>query len=605
MSHVKINRRQFIGTVGTLSAGLFTHAANGVQGASNPDHVLLETAHFTNKGGWKLDTQFHNILGFSYLLAHGMGNPVVDARTRVRFPGNGTYHVWVHTKDWCPGAWQSPGRFQLIVNGKPLPEEFGTQSGWGWQKGSAVEILDTDVTVRLHDLTGFEGRCDAIYFSRNPADEPPSDLKNLAEWKMQKQGISAEPASVENFDVVIAGGGIAGCAAAMAAGSQGLKVALIHNRPVLGGNASSEIRVHTEGIMGKATDILEQLGTVHWPNGSPAAHEDDLKRHEAVEAVEGLELFLKHTMIAADSRGNKIHSVDAVDNESGIRRRFVAPVFIDCTGDAWLGYMAGAEFNYGRESKNAYNEGWDKHGELWSPENPDGRVMGSSVLWRSYKDNKTHVFREVPWAMPVAGSYQALQGEWQWEYSTHEKHQIHDAEEIRDHMFRAIYGTFSNAKKRPENANYVLQFVAYNAGKRESRRLVGDHVYTMRDAADSREFEDTVVMEKRKIDVHYQESLLGRKEDFLSVALFHTIKDTFYYIPFRSLYSKNISNLMMAGRCFSCSHIGLGGPRVMYTCGQMGVATGFAAALCSKHQTLPRAVGKAHIKELRKLCGYS
>jgi hypothetical protein len=233
--------------------------------------------------------------------------------------------------------------------------------------------------------------------------------------------------------------------------------------------------------------------------------------------------------------------------------------------------------------------------------------MGSSVLWRSFenKSNKTWDFPDLPWTKPVVGNFAATNGEWQWEYSAPDKHQIHDAEEIRDHMFRAIYGSFSNAKKRPENARYYLQFVAYNAGKRESRRLIGDHVYTMMDAAESREFEDTVVTEKRKIDVHYQEKLLGKEVDFLSEALFHSIKNTYYYIPFRSLYSKNVSNLMMAGRCFSCSHIGLGGPRVMNTCGQMGVATGYAAALCHKHETTPRAVGKKHLAELRKLCGYA
>ncbi|MEX0320809.1 MAG: FAD-dependent oxidoreductase [Puniceicoccaceae bacterium] len=607
MRSSKLNRRQFLGAVSSLSAGVFAPAAHAISGTRNKNHLLIETAHFDNKGGWKLDTQFHNILGFSYLLAHGMGEPVNDARTKVRFPDKGKYHVWVHAKDWCPGDWESPGRFQLMVDGELLPEEFGTQAGWGWQKASPIEVEDTDVMIRLKDLTGFEGRCGAIYFTKEASEIPPADLKELTAWKLEKQGMSTKPSEVEYFDTVIVGGGISGCAAALAASSQGIKVALIHARPVLGGNASSEIRVHTEGIHGKAADFLEQIDTRHWPNGSPGAHEDDRKRHEAMESAEGLELYLNHTLIAAKTKGDKIESVDAVDPETGTRRRFVSPVFIDCTGDGWLGYMAGAEFSYGRESKHKYGEAWDQHGELWSPEKPDGRVMGSSVLWRSFENTakKTFKFPDVPWAKPVVGSYAATNGEWQWEYSAPDKHQIHDAEEIRDHMFRAIYGCFSNAKKRPENARYYLQFVAYNAGKRESRRLIGDHVYTMRDAADSVEFEDTVVTEKRKIDVHYQEKLLGKEVDFLSEALFHSIKNTFYYIPFRSLYSKNVSNLMMAGRCFSCSHIGLGGPRVMNTCGQMGVATGFAAALCSKHETTPRSVGKKHLAELRKLCGYA
>ena len=162
--------------------------------------------------------------------------------------------------------------------------------------------------------------------------------------------------------------------------------------------------------------------------------------------------------------------------------------------------------------------------------------------------------------------------------------------------------SFSNAKKRPKNATVKLLWVAHIAGKRESRRIMGDHIYTMRDMTENREFPDAVVEEKRAVDAHYQIKRNGAPIDFLSEALFYRTK--LYYIPFRSLYSKDIGNLMMAGRCFSCSHIGLCGPRVMNTCGQMGIATGYAAALCKKHSATPREVGKKHIKELRTLVGY-
>jgi hypothetical protein len=126
----------------------------------------------------------------------------------------------------------------------------------------------------------------------------------------------------------------------------------------------------------------------------------------------------------------------------------------------------------------------------------------------------------------------------------------------------------------------------------------------MKDASELRKFPDTVVEEIRELDSHYQLKETGAAEDFLSKALFYNPGDT-YYIPFRCFYSKDIANLMMAGRCFSASHIGLSGPRVMNTCAQMGIATGYAAALCKKHGASPRQVGQQHIDELRGLIGYT
>jgi len=231
-------------------------------------------------------------------------------------------------------------------------------------------------------------------------------------------------------------------------------------------------------------------------------------------------------------------------------------------------------------------------------------VLGTSVLWNAQRTNRRSRFPKVPWAMPVAGRHTATAGEWYWEYSDNDLNQIDDAEQIRDHMLRAIYGSFANAKKHPKNATFELKWVAYVGGKRESRRLMGDYIYTMRDMTERRSFPDAVVEEVRDVDTHYQRSETGAPQTFLSRALFRKTGGK-YYLPFRCLYARNISNLMMAGRCFSCSHIGLCGPRVMKTCAQMGVATGYAAALCKKHGTLPREVGQKHIRELRKLIGYS
>jgi hypothetical protein len=570
--------------------------------------ILVEAERFTHKGGWVLDSQFFQQVGGNYLLAHGLGKPVENARTEVEFPEAGEYRMWVRSKNWCPGKWDAPGRFQVILNGKTVGKTFGEQSEseWGWESVGTVNIDKKKVSVELQDQTGFAGRCDAIYFSKDAVVDLPNKPEELIQWKDELSGRATAPVSTQSFDLVVVGGGIAGCAAAIAAEKSGLKVALLQDRPLFGGNASSEIRVHTEGIHGKGAAILEKLDTKHWPNSSPESMLDDEKRQRAMDEARGITQFLNYRACGVKMRGSSIVSVDARLLGSGNIYRFTAPTFIDCTGDGWLGFWAGAKYSYGRESKHTYKESWDKYGELWSPEKPDNRVMGSSVMWTAHPENYASDFPEVPWALPVAKTYTSVDSEWFWEYSSNDRHQIHDGEAIRDHMFRAIYGTFYNTKQDPANATLKMSWVAHILGKRESRRLVGDYIYTMSDAVKQRQFKDTVVEETRAVDVHYQKSLKGYIVDFISEAMFWRLEPegSLYYLPFRSLYSINIDNLMMAGRCFSCSHVGLGGPRVQNTTGQMGIATGYAAALCKKYDAQPRDIYKKHIVELRKMIGY-
>ena len=573
-------------------------------GVASGNQVLVEAESFAQRGGWVVDQQFVHSMGSPYLLAHGMGKPVANAQAAVDFPATGVYRLWVRTKNWVPGNWEAPGRFKVLVNGQPVAAVFGTQAGWGWQDGGKVDIARAKTTIELQDLTGFDGRCDALYFTQDMNATPPSEASKLAVWRDRLLGVPKDIPSAGTFDVVIVGGGIAGCGAAMAAADQGLKVAIVHDRPMLGGNASAEVRVHTSGIYGPAESLLSRIDTKLYPNGSADALPDQSKRDASMAAVKGATQFLNWRAMGVTMDGKRIKSVTACHIESGKRLRFDAPVFIDCTGDGWIGFWAGAEFRYGREPSTEFGEAWDKHGELWSPTKPDGRVMGTSVLWNSKTGDSPSTFPDVPWAMDVAKDKAAVQGEWQWEFSSADKHQIDDAEAIRDHMLRAIFGSFANAKKDPKYANQELLWVAYVGGKRESRRLMGDYVFTMKDAASGERFPDAVVEEKREIDVHHQRFLdpkraKGDPSDFLSVALFH--KTPHYFVPFRCLYSKNIENLMMAGRCFSCSHVGLGGPRVMRPCGQMGVATGYAASLCKKHGATPRAIYQQHLQELLDL----
>lgn len=580
--------------------------------------MLIEAESFSNKGGWVVDPQFVEQMGSPYLLAHGMGIPVLDATTSINVEHKGLYKVWVRTKNWVPGKWEAPGRFNIIVDGKVLEHTLGLNPEWNWEFAGQIQLTNGERQIALHDLTGFEGRCDAIYFTLSDSEKMPDDIRALNKWRLEKLGLSAIPDKTVEYDLVVVGGGIAGCAASIAAAEHGMKVALVHDRPVLGGNASGEIRVHTLGIYGKFERILKMLDTEHYPNGSAESLLDDKKRTENVEKYSNIDVFYNTRAYAVETSGQKILSVDARHTSTGEMVRFKAPFFVDCTGDGWIGYWAGAEYNYGRESSTEYNEGWDAHGLLWSKDSPDNMVMGSSVLWGSENAGKKVSFPEVPWAMDVAKDHSRSQGEWYWEYSRNDLSQIDDAETIRDHMFRAIYGSFYNFKnppvRKPDDEKQIygeidkssdpvksadslkLKWVSYLLGKRESRRLVGDYIYTFNDERDSTKFEDGVVFEERDVDVHYQVNLVDPgKPDFLSEAMFY--KTNGYSIPYRSLYSKNINNLFMAGRNFSCSHVGLGGPRVMRTTGQMGAAVGIAASVCKKYDTTPREVYQTHLKE--------
>jgi len=587
----------------------------------NSQSIFIEAESFTDKGGWVVDPQFVEQMGSPYLLAHGMGVPVKDAQTNIAVKSDGKYYAWVRTKNWAPGNWDAPGRFLVLVDGKKLEKELGKNPGWNWEYAGSINLKKGDSKLSLTDLAGFEGRCDAIYLTMKENEKLPAEGEALKKWRLAQSGTPEIPKRIVKYDLVVIGGGIAGSAASIAAAEQGMKVALVHDRPVLGGNASGEIRVHTLGIYGKFERILKMLDTEHYPNGSAEAFKDDQKRMANVEKYENIDLFLNFRAYAAGAINNKITSVDARHTSTGEMVRFEAPLFVDCTGDGWIGYWAGAEYNYGREASSKFNENWDAHGLLWSPETADNYVMGSSVLWGSENAGKPVTFPEVPWAKDVAKDYAEKNGEWQWEFSRNDLSQIDDAETIRDHMFRAIYGSFYNYKNPPtSNTNtdqakigiidnklqqqkadsLQLKWVSYLLGKRESRRLVGDYIFTFNDARDTTKFEDAVVFEKRDVDVHFQINLLDENDpNFISEAMFY--KTGQYSIPYRSLYSKNISNLFMAGRNFSCSHVGLGGPRVMRTTGQMGAAVGLAASICKKYNASPRDVYTTHLQEYLEL----
>ncbi len=549
--------------------------------------VLVEAESFDEKGGWVVDQQFIPSMGSPYLLAHGMGRPVENAKTTVKLPESGKYWFWVRTKDWIPDRAETPGRFKIIFDGKEYPRTFGVNKGWQWVQAGKIKVPDSKkLQVELKDETGFEGRCDAIYFSKDKNDTPPLGLDEMGCWRREKLGIPP-PENAGNFDLVVVGGGLAGCGAAVAAARNGLEVALINDRPVLGGNASKEVRVHTEGL--EFYTIVQELSTQHYPNGDAEAIFANDTIEMVVRAEENISVFPNTRAFTVHKKGDKITGVYCFNTHTHKETCFEAPLFVDATGDGWIGYWSGAEIRMGREPR-------DEFGESLAPEKGDGMTMGNSILWNSVETGEAsaNTFPEVPWAINVAKDYKAIRGEWFWEYGLH-MNTIYDAEEIRDHIFRAIYGNWHNVKQDPKNANLKLKWIAYVAGKRESCRIMGDYVLKQSDVLDHPDFEDGFVEEVRAIDIHYPR---GGKYDFLTEARFTKVKQ--YKIPYRCLYSKDIGNLFMAGRCFSATHVGLGSPRVMHTTTQMGVVVGYAAAVCKENNCSPRDVYKYHLETMRE-----
>jgi len=558
--------------------------------------LLVEAESFASSGGWKLDTQFIDEMGSPYLLAHGLGQPVADATTQVTFPEPGTYRVFVRTKDWV-ARWKAPGtpgRFQLSVNQQRLPAMFGTQfEQWGWHDGGEVEIRDVAATLTLHDLTGFDGRCDAIYFTTGD-EGPPNDSTILSAWRRAQLGLDERPDVKSGYDLVVVGGGYAGMGAALSAARMGCKVALIQNRPVLGGNGSSEVRVWAKGNIRRGKfprigEIIEEF--CDRATKSPGTYEefgDDIKE-AIVRAEENVDLFLNHHAYAVASDGKQIQSVTAFDTRSSQHTEFRGKLFCDCTGHGTIGYLATAD---------------------WEME--DKGRMGMSNMWAWAELDQTTAFPATPWALDLTMEDfpypRDHHGQWFWE-SGFDKDAINDAEGIRDHNLRAVYGAFNAMKNRDGAADHktaILTWVAYIGGPRESRRLMGDVVLNQEDIVSKRQFPDGCVPSTWSIDLHYPKKQYAEKfpdNPFISIAVHGKGVDRSYGypVPYRCFYSRNIENLFMAGRNISVTHEALGTTRVMKTCGMMGEVVGRAASICTLHDCLPREVYHRYLPDLLEL----
>lgn len=576
--------------------------------ALSAQQVLVEAESFARPGGWQLDTQFIETMGSPYLLAHGLGNPVADATTEVTFPGTGEYRLWVRTKNWVESfadkvdAKAAPGRFRVRIDGETLPQEFGrTGADWHWEDGGTVNVSKTNVTLALIDLTGFEGRCDAILFSKDPAFVPDNSSEVLPTWRRKMLGLSETPTTEGPFDIVFVGGGYSGACGAISAARMGLKVALVQNRPVLGGNGSSEVRVWAQGNTPPGLyplgDIIREFEDD--AKASPGTYEEyeDAKKQSIVSAEKNIALFLNHHAFKVEMESpTKIGAIVACDTRSGAIRRFTARTYCDATGHGTLGLMAGADH-----------------------EMIDGGRMGMSNMWAWENTDAPQPFPAVGWALDMAeGDFpypKKFHAEWFWE-SGFDKHPLRDLEKIRDWNFLAAFGAWNAMKNKGAydrydpaslgHKNARLTWMAYVGGPRETLQLLGDIVLTEEDVVEKKPFTDGCVLTTWSIDLHYPAEQYEKNftdNPYISVAVHGKGVDRKkgYPVPYRCFYSRNIENLFMAGRNISVTHEALGTIRVMKTCGMMGVVVGKAAAICAKRNVTPREVYYQHLEELVEL----
>ncbi|MBR3085365.1 MAG: FAD-dependent oxidoreductase [Kiritimatiellae bacterium] len=403
-------------------------------------------------------------------------------------------------------------------------------------------------------------------------------------------------------DLCVVGGGLAGMLAAIAAARRGASVALMHDRPVLGGNASSEVRMWICGSEGRnlhETGIIEELlldNAAFNPDRNYSLWDSVL--YGAVATQPGVELLLNCSCNSAEMDGSRIVSVTGWQTTTQRWQKVKAKYFADCSGDSVLAPLTGAEFRVGREARAEF-------GEPLAPETGDSRTMGMSCLIQARETASPKQFTPPPWANRYPGG-RGLKpnmldfnpnGNYWWLELGGCGDSIADTEKVRDELLRTALGLWDYYKNdaRRGAENWELEWLGFLPGKRESRRYVGDFMLRQDDIVSQRDFPDAVAYGGWPLDDHDPNGFAGTTPSNVSIRL-----NTPYQIPYRCLYSKNVENLLFAGRNISVSHVALSSTRVMCTCGMLGQAAGTAAAIASAHNCSPREVGSLHIGELRQ-----
>jgi hypothetical protein len=444
-------------------------------------------------------------------------------------------------------------------------------------------------------------------------DEKP-DFSKISPQTGKPGSVAAEPnmTLVElNCDVFIAGGGMAGVCAALAAARHGTKVILVQDRSRLGGNASSEVKMHIVGADQhgsragwRESGILEELrleDAVHNPHRAWELW--DLMLYDKVISEKNITLLLDSILYSAEVRGEKIQRVKVRCDKSEHLYFISAQLYLDCTGDSRLALESGAVFRAGRESSLEFGE------SLAIPE-ADSKTQGSSILFTARKHDSPMPYAAPNWARKIGPEHLKFRGvgDHSWEYGYWwielggTSDTIRDNEKLRFELLGVVLGVWDyikNSGKYPGAQNWALQTVGMIPGKRESRRIMGDFVMTQPVLEGAwRLMDDGIAIGGWAMDDHPPEGFdAPEQRPYQSIKL-----DEPYNIALGSLYSKNIKNLMMAGRNISCSHVGFSSTRVMGTTSVVGQAAGTAAALCVKYNLSPREIrqNQSHLKELQQ-----
>lgn len=379
-----------------------------------------------------------------------------------------------------------------------------------------------------------------------------------------------------SVEFCVVGGGLAGMCAAITAARHGIKTLLMHERPVLGGNASSEVRMWVCGTPRRLeTGIVEEIRLENlYRNTHPNYSVWDSILYEKVRFQENLTLLLNCSCQELECEEGRIKSVRGYQQTTQQFHRVEARFFADCSGDSILAPLSGAEFRVGREAKSEF-------GEQLGQEKPDSKTMGLSCILQARETGSPKKFIPPKWAycypdeasLPPRGhQYCRTQNFWYLELGG-DRDSIRDTEEIRDELLKIAFGLWDHIKNHGDHGaeNWTLDWVGFLPGKRESRRYMGDYILTEKDILSGAFFEDAIAYGGWPVDDHHPGGF-----NHFGPANIHISVPAPYTIPLRSIYSRNISNLFCAGRNISTTHVALSSSRVMATCAILGQAAGTA-----------------------------
>ena len=574
--------------------------------------IWIDAIDFDHYGGFIPETQFVREMGQAYLMANGTGTPVAPASVSFFVEESGTYRIFIRTKNWC--AEHAPDGLVLEVDGNRASHTCARMlvRDWYFEVGGDFSLSVGAHTLKIHDTTGWFGRFACVVITNDYDFVPAKELAILKKQRAQIKGIPSTLTDLGRYDLIVVGGGVGGIVSAITAARYGLKTALINNRPLLGGNAAEEANVSLEGSAHRG---YHELGIVFEIKNYRETHRiswsDAFAHFTALE--EKLDVFSDMLLTDATTDGDTIKEIFTVHTHTLKEYQLSADLFVDATGDAWLGYYAGAAYRIGREAQF-------QHGESMAPTVADGHTMsGCATAADPTEEHETVCgffakeaecdtpFSAPPWAfrLPEGDDLGRTperidRGMW-WLEMPNDYDDLFESEFVRDSMFRMAVGYFDWLKNswsdRQKASRLVLDFLGTYNAKRETRRLIGDYILTENDYVEGKTHFDTVGYCGWKIDVHHTDGIFSGAKGKYSV----NKKIPISPVPFGSLYSKNVRNLLMTGRCISVTHVALGSTRVQMTAGILGQAIATAAYLCKKYQMLPREIRHAHIEELQQL----